>query len=251
MTAPLDAPGEWTELRRRTCRAGGSPSAEPFADHLVRPRVGRRPAARCGCCSATAPSGVHRPRRRAPRRRARRQPGVDRRRRCASCTSRSPRRRRSTRSDVATGERTLLKQTPAPNVDLSQLRRQPRVGDGAGRHPRARRRRPPRRRRSPTAPHRAWSTATAATSSSMPPWFCRRRGCRCSTAAWSWALVHPRGGGELGRRWYLDGKLLHKRNTFTDTIACGEHLVAAGWAAPRPGRASAAAAPAGCSSARA
>ena len=47
-----------------------------------------------------------------------------------------------------------------------------------------------------------------------------------------WALVHPRGGGELGRRWYLDGKLLHKRNTFTDTIACAEHLVATGWAAP-------------------
>ena len=45
------------------------------------------------------------------------------------------------------------------------------------------------------------------------------------------ALVHPRGGGELGRRWYLDGKLLHKRNTFTDTIACAEHLVSAGWAA--------------------
>ena len=34
-----------------------------------------------------------------------------------------------------------------------------------------------------------------------------------------WALVHPRGGGELGRRWYLDGKLLNKRNTFTDTLA--------------------------------
>lgn len=45
------------------------------------------------------------------------------------------------------------------------------------------------------------------------------------------ALVHPRGGGELGRRWYFDGKLLNKRNTFTDTIACAEHLVSAGWAA--------------------
>jgi len=41
-----------------------------------------------------------------------------------------------------------------------------------------------------------------------------------------WALVHPRGGGELGRRWYLDGKLLHKRNTFTDFIAVTEYLVA-------------------------
>jgi oligopeptidase B len=48
-----------------------------------------------------------------------------------------------------------------------------------------------------------------------------------------WALVHPRGGGELGRQWYLDGKLLAKRNTFADTIAAAEHLVASGHAAPR------------------
>ena len=32
------------------------------------------------------------------------------------------------------------------------------------------------------------------------------------------AVAHVRGGGELGRRWYLDGKLLHKRNTFTDFV---------------------------------
>jgi oligopeptidase B len=44
-----------------------------------------------------------------------------------------------------------------------------------------------------------------------------------------WALAHPRGGGELGRAWYLDGKLLAKRNTFTDFIACAEHLVAEGY----------------------
>ena len=33
------------------------------------------------------------------------------------------------------------------------------------------------------------------------------------------AIAHVRGGGELGRPWYDDGKLLHKRNTFTDFIA--------------------------------
>jgi len=44
-----------------------------------------------------------------------------------------------------------------------------------------------------------------------------------------WALAHPRGGGELGRRWYREGKLLHKRNTFTDTIAAAEHLLAGGY----------------------
>jgi len=41
---------------------------------------------------------------------------------------------------------------------------------------------------------------------------------------WLWAIAHPRGGGELGRRWYLEGRLLNKRNTFTDTIACARHL---------------------------
>ncbi|MGA7987870.1 MAG: S9 family peptidase [Candidatus Dormiibacterota bacterium] len=41
-----------------------------------------------------------------------------------------------------------------------------------------------------------------------------------------YAIAHIRGGGELGRRWYEDGKLLHKRNTFSDFCACADHLVA-------------------------
>ena len=40
------------------------------------------------------------------------------------------------------------------------------------------------------------------------------------------AIAHVRGGGEMGRYWYEDGKLLHKKNTFTDFIACAEHLIA-------------------------
>jgi oligopeptidase B len=47
-----------------------------------------------------------------------------------------------------------------------------------------------------------------------------------------YAIAHIRGGGELGRRWYDDGKMLHKINTFTDFIACAEHLVAQGWTTP-------------------
>jgi oligopeptidase B len=43
------------------------------------------------------------------------------------------------------------------------------------------------------------------------------------------AIAHVRGGSELGRLWYEDGKMLHKRNTFTDFIACAEHLVAEGY----------------------
>ncbi|NIA18667.1 MAG: prolyl oligopeptidase family serine peptidase [Simkaniaceae bacterium] len=40
-----------------------------------------------------------------------------------------------------------------------------------------------------------------------------------------YVIVHPRGGGYLGRPWYEDGKMLHKRNTFTDFIACAEFLI--------------------------
>lgn len=42
-------------------------------------------------------------------------------------------------------------------------------------------------------------------------------------------IAHVRGGGDLGRLWYEDGKLLDKPNTFSDFIACAEHLVDEGW----------------------
>jgi oligopeptidase B len=44
-----------------------------------------------------------------------------------------------------------------------------------------------------------------------------------------YAIAHIRGGGEMGRHWYDDGKLLHKTNTFTDFVACARHLAAEGW----------------------
>jgi len=44
-----------------------------------------------------------------------------------------------------------------------------------------------------------------------------------------YAIAHVRGGGEMGRPWYDDGKMLTKRNTFTDFVACAEHLAATGW----------------------
>jgi oligopeptidase B len=40
-----------------------------------------------------------------------------------------------------------------------------------------------------------------------------------------YAIAHIRGGQELGRQWYEDGKLLKKKNTFTDFIACAEYLI--------------------------
>lgn len=43
------------------------------------------------------------------------------------------------------------------------------------------------------------------------------------------AIAHIRGGGEMGRRWYEDGKFQKKKNTFTDFVAAAEHLRAANW----------------------
>ncbi|MFL6163086.1 MAG: S9 family peptidase [Jatrophihabitantaceae bacterium] len=47
-----------------------------------------------------------------------------------------------------------------------------------------------------------------------------------------YVIAHIRGGGELGRHWYDDGKMLRKRNTFTDFIAAAEHLAQTGWTRP-------------------
>lgn len=46
------------------------------------------------------------------------------------------------------------------------------------------------------------------------------------------AVAHVRGGGEMGRQWYEDGKFGSKRNTFTDFVACARHLIAEGVATP-------------------
>ncbi|MGQ4647980.1 prolyl oligopeptidase family serine peptidase [Lyngbya aestuarii] len=45
------------------------------------------------------------------------------------------------------------------------------------------------------------------------------------------AIAHVRGGGEMGYKWYKQGKFLQKKNTFTDFIACAEHLIARKWTA--------------------
>jgi oligopeptidase B len=44
-----------------------------------------------------------------------------------------------------------------------------------------------------------------------------------------YAIAHVRGGQEMGRRWYEEGKLLKKKNTFGDFIVCAQHLVAEKW----------------------
>lgn len=47
-----------------------------------------------------------------------------------------------------------------------------------------------------------------------------------------YAIAHIRGGQEMGRDWYENGKLLKKKNTFTDFIDCGEYLVEKGYTSP-------------------
>lgn len=45
-------------------------------------------------------------------------------------------------------------------------------------------------------------------------------------------IAHIRGSGDMGRLWYEDGKLGHKKNTFLDFIACAEHLIANNYTSP-------------------
>lgn len=47
-----------------------------------------------------------------------------------------------------------------------------------------------------------------------------------------WAIAHIRGGEEMGRQWYEDGKLLKKMNTFTDFNDCAEHLISETYTSP-------------------
>jgi oligopeptidase B len=44
-----------------------------------------------------------------------------------------------------------------------------------------------------------------------------------------YAIAHVRGGGYLGRSWYMDGKLMNKKHTFEDFIAVAEHLISSGY----------------------
>jgi oligopeptidase B len=63
---------------------------------------------------------------------------------------------------------------------------------------------------------------------SMDPWFSISRLSLVDRGV-IFAVAHVRGGGEMGRRWYEDGKFLAKKNTFTDFVSCANHLVKTGW----------------------
>ncbi|MGD0881140.1 MAG: S9 family peptidase [Acidimicrobiales bacterium] len=67
---------------------------------------------------------------------------------------------------------------------------------------------------------------------SMDPTFSTLRLCLLDRG-FVFAIAHVRGGGEMGRRWYEEGKFAAKPNTFTDFVACARHLVDGGWTSPR------------------
>ena len=133
--------------------------------------------------------------------------------------------------DVRSGERTTLKQMPVPGVDLSNYvatREWATSHDGI---------------RVPLDLVRHVDTAVNGSAPCLiygygsyeaaeAPWFSSAR-LSLLDRGFVWVLAHPRGGGELGRRWYLEGKLLNKRNTFLDTIAVAEHVVATRWVSPK------------------
>lgn len=124
--------------------------------------------------------------------------------------------------NVATSQLSILKQTEAPNCDLSNYvaeRAWATSHDGVQvpldivRHRNT--------ELNGTAPALLYGYGSYEIS--VAPWFSAGR-LSLLDRGWVWALAHPRGGGEMGRQWYLDGKFLQKRNTFLDTIACANHL---------------------------
>jgi oligopeptidase B len=133
--------------------------------------------------------------------------------------------------DVVSGERVLRKRTPTPNVELDRYtsaRTWAHAPDGT---------------RVPVDVVRHVDTPLDGTApavvygygsyeASIPPYFSAARLSLLDRGV-VWALVHPRGGGELGRSWWLDGRLTSKRNTFTDTMASADHLAAEGFADPQ------------------
>ncbi len=220
-------PSEWDELvaHRAGCRIVG---VDPFADHLVvsewddarpRLRIVSRDASERVIDLGVEPHDVH----------LGANPDWE------ASTVRFSTQSMTTPAtlydeDVADGTRRLLRRVPTPGVDLDAYvasRTWARSADGTAvpidlvRHVDT-----PLDASAPGCLY-----AYGAYEASVPPWFSVARLSLLDRGV-VWALAHPRGGGELGRRWYLDGKLERKQNTFDDVIASAEHLLATNVVAP-------------------
>ncbi|GAB18744.1 protease II [Gordonia effusa NBRC 100432] len=136
--------------------------------------------------------------------------------------------------DVATGERTLLKRqvvlgdynadeytqsrewataTDGTKIPLSIVRRKGIDADAA-------------------SPHPTLLYAYGSYEASMDPGFSVSRLSMLDRGV-VFVIAHIRGGGELGRHWYEDGKTLTKKNTFTDFVDSARHLIEQGWTDPK------------------
>jgi oligopeptidase B len=132
--------------------------------------------------------------------------------------------------DLATGERTLLKQEEVVGghdpANYESLRMFATAADGT---------QVPvslvRRRDAPDGPRPLLLMGYGSYGHSSDPGF-NRNALSLLDRGITLAIAHVRGGQDLGRAWYEDGKLLRKQNTFTDFIACAEHLVAVGETTP-------------------
>lgn len=132
--------------------------------------------------------------------------------------------------DLATGERTVLKQQPVlGEVDLSDYvqRREWATADDGTRVPISV---VHRADLAPDGTHPGLLTAYGAYEYSSDPYFSVARLSLLDRGVVH-ATAHVRGGGEMGRHWYDDGKLLAKPHTFSDTVACADRLVELGWVA--------------------
>lgn len=67
---------------------------------------------------------------------------------------------------------------------------------------------------------------------SMEPYFSETR-LSLLNRGFGFAIAHIRGGEEMGRKWYENGKLLNKKNTFNDFIDCAEYLIAHDYVSPQ------------------
>jgi oligopeptidase B len=133
--------------------------------------------------------------------------------------------------DLRTRERSLLKQVPVLggyDPDDYESEREWAVADDGARVPISL----VRRKGTPTdgsAPCLLYGYGSYEIT--IDPWFSHAR-LSLLDRGFVFAIAHIRGGGEMGRHWYEDGKLLAKRNTFTDFIACARHLVDRGDTSP-------------------
>ena len=124
---------------------------------------------------------------------------------------------------LSSGTQSILKQTPVEgpfNPDDYEVRREWATASDGTRVPISLVGRPA----ALNAPAPLYLYGYGAYGASMDPWFSHAR-LSLLERGWVFAIAHIRGGADMGEAWYQQGKLQYKHNTFSDFIACAEHLI--------------------------